>query len=246
MVIKEMNCKMKICVDIGHNLPKIDTGAIGIKPEDGLNLKVGNSLMAKLLQADQAIVQTLPLILKAPNYYRNLKARVDISNNTDCDLFVSIHHNKFDGSAHGVEVWYLSDEGKKYADKVCNEMAALGFRNRGSKKAGVDGKPLFVLTYTKAPAILIECCFCDSKKDMDLFDPDKIASAISRGITGRGDQKVLEDLNIKTIKDVQQLINYVGVRDQNNKILVVDGIVGEKTLFCLKKLYDMLEKMKGG
>jgi N-acetylmuramoyl-L-alanine amidase len=34
------------------------------------------------------------------------------------------------------------------------------------------------------PAILIECCFCDAKVDMDLFDVEKMAEAIKDGLIG--------------------------------------------------------------
>jgi N-acetylmuramoyl-L-alanine amidase len=35
------------------------------------------------------------------------------------------------------------------------------------------------------PSILIECCFCDSKKDMTQYDPDKMAAAIAIGLIGK-------------------------------------------------------------
>ena len=37
------------------------------------------------------------------------------------------------------------------------------------------------------PAILIECCFVDSKADMNLFDAEKMAEAIKVGLIGDAD-----------------------------------------------------------
>jgi N-acetylmuramoyl-L-alanine amidase len=56
----------------------------------------------------------------------------------------------------------------------------LGFINRGVKTAN-----FVVLQKTKMPAILVECCFCDSAVDMALFDADLMAEAIAEGILGK-------------------------------------------------------------
>ena len=62
-----------------------------------------------------------------------------------------------------------------------NAIAALGFKNRGVK----INKKLYVLNHTKAPAMLIECCFVDDKDDVVLYDYKSIATAIVYGITGQ-------------------------------------------------------------
>ncbi|MBR1781097.1 MAG: N-acetylmuramoyl-L-alanine amidase, partial [Oscillospiraceae bacterium] len=64
---------------------------------------------------------------------------------------------------------------------ICAAIAALGFRNRGLKTR----KDLYVLKYTKAPALIVECCFADDADDVKLYDPDKMARAIVKGITGQ-------------------------------------------------------------
>ena len=42
-----------------------------------------------------------------------------------------------------------------------------------------------MLKHTKAPAILIECCFCDSAIDAGLYNYDSMAAAIVKGLTGQ-------------------------------------------------------------
>lgn len=44
---------------------------------------------------------------------------------------------------------------------------------------------LYVLKHTKAPAVLVECCFVDDKDDVELYDCQKMAAAIVYGITGQ-------------------------------------------------------------
>ena len=60
------------------------------------------------------------------------------------------------------------------------EIANLGFFNRGVKDTA-----FFVIRKTDMPAILVECCFYDAKRDMDIFDADEMAEAIAAGLIGR-------------------------------------------------------------
>lgn len=67
--------------------------------------------------------------------------------------------------ANGVEVYTWRGEKLPIAKKICNNLSALGFKNRGVK----DGSNLYVIKNTKCPAILIEVCFVDNKADADLY-----------------------------------------------------------------------------
>ncbi len=167
---------MHFGIDIGHNCHP-DGGAVGIKAENALNMDVGNRVIAKLEALGHEVVNCKPN--KATSLKNSLQQRVITSNEAGVSLFVSIHFNAFNRSAHGTEVFAISPTGKKYAQKVLSEICELGFFNRGVK----DGSNLFVVKNTTAPAILVECCFCDSKRDMDLFDAEKMADAIVRGLT---------------------------------------------------------------
>ena len=58
---------------------------------------------------------------------------------------------------------------------------ALGLKNRGAKSRS----DLYVLKRTKAPAVLVECCFVDSATDQDKWDVDVCAKAIVEAVTGK-------------------------------------------------------------
>lgn len=167
---------MKFGIDIGHNCPP-DTGCNGVKPEDNLTLEVGSLVKQKLLALKHEIVDCNPV--SAGSVSHSLRMRAIRSNSCEPDLFVSIHFNCFNRKARGTEVFAISPTGRKYAKSVLEEICKLGFINRGVK----DGSNLYVVKHTTAPAILIECCFCDSKSDMDLFDAEKMAAAIVEGLT---------------------------------------------------------------
>lgn len=99
------------------------------------------------------------------------------------DLDVSIHLNCYNGTAHGTEthLYSANSKAKPYADRVCKNLASLGFTNRGCKYSPT----LFYLRRTIAPAMLIETFFCDSVEDCAIYRNKgykKIAEMIAKAI----------------------------------------------------------------
>ncbi|MBD2609579.1 N-acetylmuramoyl-L-alanine amidase [Scytonema hofmannii FACHB-248] len=169
---------MKYGIDCGHGCPP-DTGASGNgQLEDRLTLAVGHKVMAQLQALGHEVVDCRPK--SASSVSSSLSQRCLVANKLKVDIFVSIHFNAFNKQAHGAEVFAASSKGSAVAQKVVDAICFLGFSDRGVK----DGSHLYVLKNTSMPAILVECCFIDSKADMDLFDADKMATAIVRGLTG--------------------------------------------------------------
>lgn len=167
---------MRFGIDIGHNCSP-DTGAVGINSEDSLVASVGSRVIKKLKALGHQVIECTPEL--ATSVRHSLAQRVATANSNDVDYFVSIHFNAFNCKAYGTEIFAISQAGRNLAQKVLSEIIELGFFNRGVK----DGSKLFVVKNTNAPAILIECAFCDSARDMKLFDAEEMASAIARGLT---------------------------------------------------------------
>ncbi len=168
---------MKFGIDCGHNCPP-DTGCIGVRQEDHLTMVVGNQVMDGLKLLGYDVVNCTPQ--DAESVTDSLKQRCAIANKAKVDVFVSTHFNCFNGNAHGSEVFAMSETGRMYAQQVLDNICNLGFRNRGVK----NGEKFFVIQNTQMPAILVECCFCDSSRDMKLFTVGGMAMAIIKGLTG--------------------------------------------------------------
>lgn len=169
---------VKFAIDFGHNV-KNDTGAVGIGgvKEDYLTDLVGGKLIDLLKSQSH---QTLNVTPRAAHSLGNsLAQRTRSANNWGADIFVSIHFNAFNGKAYGSEVYATSSAGKGIAQGVQDKLVELGFTNRGVKSAN-----FYVLKHTNMPAILVECCFIDSERDMRLFNPDLMAVAIAQGLIG--------------------------------------------------------------
>ena len=130
----------------------------------------------------------------------NLSRIVAMANAQPLDLFVSIHFNS--GGGRGTEVFTYNAEKFKQAELVCENMAKLGFVNRGIK----DGSNLYVVHRTNARAMLVEVCFVDTKSDVDLYNSvgaDAIAKAIGDAIIG---QKMEEGLTMSQYEELTGLI----------------------------------------
>lgn len=171
---------MKIAIDMGHNCPP-DSGCRGIFPkypvEDTLTRLVGEALIRELTNDKYWVYDVTPVNCKS--VLDSLRKRVGKAKAYRVDLFVSIHFNCFNKKAHGTEVYASAPTAKFYAQAIVDNLAALGWRNRGVK----DGRHLYVIKHTDMPSVLIEVCFCDNEDDMKKFDADKVAKAIAAGIS---------------------------------------------------------------
>ncbi len=182
---KEVN--MNINVHAGHNPDgKTACGAVGFLKESTEARSVKNKVIA-LLRAQGHTVHdcTVDNGASQADVLYKIAAKC---NAHAADLDVSIHFNSGSGDNNGngittgteAFVYSSASRAKPYAQNIVNAISALGFKNRGVKYSS----SLYVLRKTKAPALLVECCFVDDKDDAELYNRDKMAAAIVKGITG--------------------------------------------------------------
>lgn len=160
----------------GHNFNV--SGAYGYFSETTEDRKVKDIVISKLRSLNFTVYDCTDDKGKTQNEI--LKNIVSKCNAHTVDLDISIHFNASNGEGHGVEILQYSNKTQEVAQNISNAIAELGFKNRGVKQR----TDLYVLKKTKAPAILIECCFCDSEIDASLYNADKMADAIVKGLTG--------------------------------------------------------------
>ncbi len=172
---------MKINIHAGHNADgKTACGAVGLIKESTEARNVKNKAIELLKEKGHTVFDCT--VDNASDKSDNLKQIVTKCNSNTVDLDVSIHFNaavndlEGDGRTTGCEVFVYDENStvKEQAQNICNAISELGFRNRGVK----TNKGLYVLKNTKAPAMLIECCFVDDKDDTDLYNCEAMANAI--------------------------------------------------------------------
>lgn len=165
---------MKIVINAGHTKTGAGTGANGYLNESTETRKIAYELMKILADSGHEII---PAVFDCSA--DNLKEAVTVANNENADLFVSIHLNA--GGGQGCEAYTWKGQKVTQAVKACNNLSALGFRNRGVK----DGSGLYVIKKTKCTAVLIEVCFVDNQADCELYKKvgvNKIAQAIANAM----------------------------------------------------------------
>ncbi len=171
---------MKIFIDPGHNCPPADTGAVGVINEELEAAKVALQLKAMLIGRGHKVEVSRPT---GRTVNESLSQRCAQSNQWGAGLFISLHFNAYEptDNPRGAEVLVASGLGRKYGQKILDNLEALGFKSRGIK----NGANMFVLRNTQAPAVLVEICFVDSDADTDLYEtlgPTKIAEAIATSL----------------------------------------------------------------
>lgn len=178
----------------GHN--KIVPGASRIIDEVTEDRKVKNALIELLDDAGHTVYDCTDDLGRTSG--ANLANIVAKCNKHSVDLDVSIHLNsgrgdtKGDGNTGGVEVFCYDSKTRDVAKKIVDAIAdEFGYNKRSDSTtpSGYIGVKystgLYVLRNTKSKAILIECCFVDDKDDTKVWNAEKCAAAIYKGITGK-------------------------------------------------------------
>lgn len=172
---------MKISVNAGHTKSGAGSGAVykGFN-ESEIVRDVTNELIKRLKKDGHTVYNST--VNSAPSQRAYLKEACRLANNSGAELFVSIHCNaSARHNGHGVECWTWKGNKVPQAVKICENMAALGYHNRGIK----DGRGLYVVKNTKAVAILVELFFLDNYTDRKLYlehGADVIAAAIAAAL----------------------------------------------------------------
>lgn len=162
----------------GHNYGV--TGASGIVNEVTEDRKYYPLVIKGLMENGFDIQDVTPT--RTPTIRQDLAHGVNLANSNGSSFFMSCHLNSFNGSAKGCEVVYSSSSGKRLAECIVNELAKLGFDNRGAKQ---DVRGLYELRHTKMTAVIIEPFFCDNAEDVAIYrriGAKGIADAIVKGV----------------------------------------------------------------
>ncbi len=168
-----------IIIDNGHGNPTLLGGKQSPPFSDGsrvfewdVNRQVVEDLVC-LLEKDGIDYHILVPEVKDISLRERVERANHIYESNQDSIFISVHHNAHGygnewTDANGYETWYYNEsvKGREYAQKMQDSIGQLG-RNRGIKEAYKEytyqGKKymtkIYVLKYTKMPAILVELGF---------------------------------------------------------------------------------------
>ncbi|MEE8026155.1 N-acetylmuramoyl-L-alanine amidase, partial [Clostridioides difficile] len=153
-------------------------------------------------------------------------------------LLIELHLNSSGVGAFGTEVFYYSEKGKEYAQRVVDKLSKPFIRKKGDKEVGNRGvkldKSLYILNSSKPTAILIESFFCDNKEDYEKakkLGHEGIAKLIVEGVLNK-------NINNEGVKQMHKhTIVYDGEVDKIPATVVGWGYNDGKILICDIKDY---------
>lgn len=155
-----------IILDAGHGGKDNGTSYKEEKEKD-INLAVVEKMKELLEQKGVTVVLTREI-----DEFISLDERVDMANQLEADLFISIHCNDYaeDSSVKGLECYYWEGSiGENYANNIIEIL-----KDRGNVETR-NAKPenYRVLRNTKMPSVLIELGYISNREDrQNLIDND--------------------------------------------------------------------------
>lgn len=177
-----------ICLDPGHG--GSDPGAIGLSGtlEKDNNLAIALLVREKLEANGCTVIMTrdTDLDVAGPNASatEELGARVDIANEGNVDLFISIHNDSFtNSSASGTTTYHYGNE---KATALANYIQKSIVKELNTKDRNVRFGSFYVIRYTHMPSVLVETAFISNpEEELILASCDgrnKAAQSICDGI----------------------------------------------------------------
>lgn len=184
--------KPTIVVDCGHG--GIDPGKVGINGsyEKDINLAIGLFLKEALEKKNCEVVMTretdIGLYQESDSNKKiaDLRKRVEIMNEDNVDLVISIHQNSFSSeSSRGAQVFYQtgSVNGEVFAKVLQAQLAScLDTENHRQAKGNAD---YYLLKNSRPTTVIVECGFLsnseEAQKLCDKTYQRQVAWAIAQG-----------------------------------------------------------------
>ena len=176
-----------------------------------------------------------------PNFDMSLNARVLKEKSVNAKLFVSFHKNATAeynwNNVRGTEtlVYKLGGEAEKAARIIQAEI----IKGTGDKDRGVKAMndKVYVLKYTKAPAVLLELGFMTNKEDADDMRNKQAQECYATAVTNG----ILKYLNITPLKVVEANVNEalyknlamefkklkIGLNDSMKQVEAIEALAAE-------------------
>ena len=176
-----------IAIDSGHGGKDIGTSYNNIKEKD-INLSISKYLKEELSKygANTIMTREGDYDLASPNAYRRKKSdfdnRIDLINNSNADVYLSIHINYLENSSYyGGQIFYYGEENKKLAENLQSQF------NKISYPRSIKPMPnIYMYRRLKITGVLVECGFISNKKEREkLITPayqKEIAKSLTEGL----------------------------------------------------------------
>ena len=164
---------------------------IGISEAD-INLKIALKLQNLLEQAGSTVILTrsdenaiydIDKTTLRQKKISDIKNRVKIGNESEADIFVSIHLNKIPQKQYwGWQTFYKkgNDNSKKLALSIQNGLNETLQKN--NKREILEINNVYIIDHIEIPTAIIECGFLSNEEEKILLQQDEYQSKLAWGI----------------------------------------------------------------
>lgn len=181
-----------IVIDAGHGLP--DEGAVGFNgtTEQEINLKVALKLQqlieqsgAKVLltRSDENGIYSLDSQSIRSKKVSDIKNRVEIGNNNNADLFISIHLNKYPSSIYrGWQTFYKkdNDDSRMLSQLIQEDLGKnIEFTN---DRVPLPITGIYIMDHVNIPTVIVECGFLSNPQEAEMLKGESYQNKLAWGI----------------------------------------------------------------
>lgn len=186
-----------VVIDAGHGGVDSGTSAADGTPEKEINLKIAHKLndVLKSFGIETVMIRSKDVSIHDENAktirqkkVSDLKNRLNIINNTDNAIYVSIHQNHYSDSKYtGTQVFYSKNnpDSEVFANKIRSSVVT-NLQKDNTREIKQSGTEIYLLNNAYVPAVMVECGFMSNSKETELLKDanyqQKLAFVIALGI----------------------------------------------------------------
>ena len=185
-VMAEEISKGIVLIDAGHG--GIDGGAQSKNGtiEKDINLQISKRLKEKLEKEGYKVYMTREEDKElSPQKVKDLEARCKMKIETKCDVFISIHQNKFNSEkCFGAQVWYASNEKSMKLAKYVQDSLKERVKDN-NKRLEKPAKEQYKILRDKydGACLIVECGFLSNNEEEQRLKSESHQNQIVDGIT---------------------------------------------------------------
>jgi len=180
-----------VVLDAGHGIPDYGTESPSGTTEQELNLAITLKLQQLLEQSGVRVILTrsddngiyeIDKDSIRSKKISDMKNRVYIGNNSDADIYVSIHMNYYtDSQYNGWQTFYQSksEDSKRLATII---QQSLNENIGQNKRNPMAIKGAYIMDKVQIPAVIVECGFLSNKSDEEKLKTDDYQAKLAWGI----------------------------------------------------------------
>lgn len=160
--------------------------------EADINLKIALKVQNLLEQAGSTVILTrsdenaiydLDKKTLRQKKVSDIKNRVEIGNNSEADIFVSIHLNKIPQKQYwGWQTFYKAknEESKKLANSLQKGLNETLQKENKREIMSIDN--VYIIKHVEIPTAIVECGFLSNEEEKQLLQQDEYQNKLAWGI----------------------------------------------------------------